>query len=113
VNDTLGHLRGDELLRQVSHCLQATVDDPESVFRVGGDEFTVLLGPDLASSAGDLARLLRAAVTPVLAPVGAGLSAGVARRRPGEPVLTTLGRADVDLYRSKGVGLGPDRDRRR
>jgi diguanylate cyclase (GGDEF)-like protein len=44
VNDNLGHVHGDELLRQVARRLQAAVDERAVVARPSGDEFAILLG---------------------------------------------------------------------
>lgn len=42
VNDLYGHMRGDELICQVSRALQALAGTGNAVYRVGGDEFTVI-----------------------------------------------------------------------
>lgn len=43
INDTLGHLEGDNLLRSISNVLRSSCSESEHVFRWGGDEFIILI----------------------------------------------------------------------
>ena len=46
INDSLGHVIGDSLLQQVAHRLQETLRDTDTISRIGGDEFNILI-PEL------------------------------------------------------------------
>jgi len=48
INDTLGHLYGDILLKEIGRRLSGEIPDKRTLFRIGGDEFTILL-PDYES----------------------------------------------------------------
>ncbi|MES2537465.1 MAG: EAL domain-containing protein [Pseudomonadota bacterium] len=63
VNDTCGHLAGDELLRRLSALLNNRVRASDTLARLGGDEFGVLLRDCKAQQAMDLAEVLRATVS--------------------------------------------------
>ena len=83
VNDTFGHAAGDELLRQVSARLRAAIRPGDTVGRLSGDEFAVLL-PRLADPAdadGVVTRVAEAFAEPFRLdgiPVDVGTSTGVA-----------------------------------
>ena len=59
VNDTCGHIAGDELLRQLSHMLKSKLRETDMIARLGGDEFGVLLPDCSLKCAEHLATKLR------------------------------------------------------
>jgi two-component system cell cycle response regulator len=111
VNDTLGHLVGDAVLRQLGELLRREVRSVDLVARYGGEEFVVLL-PNTATDGGmSFAERLRIRVaqqdfTTGLAPLALTVSIGVATfpATPGETVEELLAAADQALYRAKHDG---------
>jgi diguanylate cyclase (GGDEF)-like protein len=107
VNDTLGHAAGDELLRQVAARVLAAVRPGDTVGRLSGDEFAVLLrglsGPEGAASLAD--RVLRCFDEPFRLEgrdVAIGTSIGVAVHPGGEATAEQLLRsADAAMYEDK------------
>ena len=67
INDSLGHLAGDAVLKEVAHRLQSCVREPDVVARLSGDEFAILLdrvdGPDTATAVAN--RVLQALGQPL------------------------------------------------
>ena len=62
VNDTCGHLAGDELLRRIAQILRDEARPSDLVARLGGDEFGLLLSGCEPEQAGEIAERLRAAI---------------------------------------------------
>ncbi len=108
INDTVGHAAGDYLLRQVAERLVRTVrEDVDTVGRLGGDEFTVLL-PGLVTDAelSDVAGRVEAALARPYSINGAeasiAVSIGIARYpQDGATAEEVLHNADSAMYRSK------------
>jgi diguanylate cyclase (GGDEF)-like protein len=110
VNDTLGHLMGDELLKAVANRLRDNVRKPDLVARLGGDEFVVLqVTPQPSQAAADLASRLIASLSEPFVLNGhileIGASVGIAVSRDGpEDSGALLARADTALYQQKAAG---------
>ncbi|MGA3361852.1 MAG: EAL domain-containing protein [Solirubrobacteraceae bacterium] len=110
VNDTLGHAAGDQLLVQTAARLRGVLRDSDTIGRMGGDEFVVLIdgselniGPQLVAE-----RLLEAmrqpfeldgAANPLFIHTSIGIAVGD-RASAGE----LLRDADVALYQAKAAG---------
>jgi diguanylate cyclase (GGDEF)-like protein len=99
VNDTDGHLAGDQLLLSCAKRWTAVLRDDQVLSRYGGDEFAVLLPGHSLGRAADIADQLRDE-----APPGVTISAGVASWAEGDTASVLLGRADVALYEAKSAG---------
>lgn len=110
VNDTLGHGAGDEVLRMVARRLKLAVRDVDTVARVGGDEFAIVMAnADNRARIADAAeRILETVAAPYLIDsrhVTIGTSIGIALApADGEDVDTLLRRADLALYGAKAEG---------
>lgn len=105
VNDTLGHLAGDQLLRCLAARLQRCAAPAALAARLGGDEFAVLLPGATKDEADQLVGCLRRqlALPCQLGQHRVVLSAsiGVAEARPGDSPGELIHRADIALYRRK------------
>jgi diguanylate cyclase (GGDEF)-like protein len=110
VNDTHGHLIGDDVLRGLACELRQQVRDTDIVGRFGGEEFVILLPRTTAEESLPIAERLRrgAGVIHVLAgdtTVGVTISIGVAILGVhGRDLFELLTAADLALYRAKETG---------
>ncbi len=99
VNDTRGHLAGDEALRRFADLWAGQLRATDHLVRYGGDEFVLVLpGCDLAG-ASELVERLRGADAP---PCSIGLTCWT----PSDSAEQLLARADAALYRAKADGRG-------
>jgi diguanylate cyclase (GGDEF)-like protein len=110
INDSLGHLAGDEVLKVVATRLQACVRDPDLVARLSGDEFVILLEDvDMPNTAIKVAqRVLDLLARPVqvagavLSPSASiGIAVGNDRYESADELVRD---ADTALYRAKALG---------
>ena len=112
VNDTLGHPAGDALLKQVSERLLHIVGDKEKIFRLGGDEFQIILsGLDDRGRVGDLANGIIGSLSQPYSVGGSrciiGASVGVAvAPSDGSTSEELIRNVDLALYAAKASGRG-------
>ena len=103
VNDRFGHPDGDKVIRHFSTLLKKAVRASDRCYRIGGDEFAVLLQPASDDSAQHVIRriqqLMQADAT--LQALQIGCSCGYANHLHGDTVTTLVDRADRHLYQHK------------
>ena len=112
INNTYGHLAGDEVLIGVAKVLKASVRDYDVVCRFGGEEFAILLPETTLAQAYERAELIRKTIEDMeftiptsVTSIRATMSFGIARREnfaqtPDE----IIHNADLALYHSKLSG---------
>ena len=112
VNDSLGHEAGDALLRTSTQRLRSCLREGELLFRMGGDEFTVIVprfgGPE------DLARMAQRIIEAMAVPaevqgheLPVGVSLGIAvYPADGDDAEVLIRNADAAMYEAKARGRG-------
>lgn len=102
INDRQGHRVGDEVLQRAAAVLSASsAGTGGDVFRIGGDEFALVLGGDESAARRIAERIAEAMINE---PEGARLSIGLARVASRESAWVAFDRADDALYRAKRAG---------
>ncbi|MFY8134305.1 MAG: putative bifunctional diguanylate cyclase/phosphodiesterase [Aquimonas sp.] len=110
VNDSVGHLVGDELLKEAGARIAASVGRRGTIARLGGDEFAILIeGVEAEAQASEAAgRIIEAMELPIRAggkELYSSVSIGIALAQPHYRTAAELLRdADVALYRAKANG---------
>lgn len=108
INDTRGHLVGDEVLTAVAGALRHELRGHDGIGRFGGDEFVVLLEGLAPAEAQAVAERVRAVIEALdVSGVTPRVSIGLAHTEPGAPDVTVeqlLGAADTALYVAKAAG---------
>ncbi len=110
VNDTCGHVAGDELLRQLSVVLASAIRDRDTLARLGGDEFGILLGECPIDKASAIATKICEVVKDFRfvwgeKSFGLGVSIGVVPITPASDSVSSLtSAADTACYAAKDSG---------
>jgi diguanylate cyclase (GGDEF)-like protein len=115
INDTYGHLVGDQVLKEIAHTLNTVLRDYDLAGRFGGEEFALLLPQTRAVNAFRIAERVRSSIAAlsIIAPGASGservhvtVSIGVAALDSGDRREFTdlMAAADAALYRAKDAG---------
>jgi diguanylate cyclase (GGDEF)-like protein len=110
INDTFGHKLGDKVLRMVAQTLRANIRDTDTMGRLGGEEFLVILqdvdAEALLSIAEKLLNLVRQShlTLPNERTISATISIGGTLLQESDTVDTIVDRADKLMYESKSKG---------
>ncbi len=111
INDTHGHLAGDNLLKQFGQELRSNVRGTDAIGRWGGDEFMLVMDCDLIAAQSRIESLQKWAFGDYTVPLGAGksdikvkveASVGIASWRAGQSMQQVIENADAAMYKQKG-----------
>jgi diguanylate cyclase (GGDEF)-like protein len=110
-NDSYGHLKGDELLREFAIMVAHTIRVTDIAGRYGGEEFAIILPNTALKGAIVIAERIRLAMEGLRIDTGEGsppagrtISIGIAEFLPGDTEEKLVGSADAALYRAKQGG---------
>ncbi len=110
VNDMFGHGNGDVVLVEVAHRLAGRIRPHDTVTRMGGDEYAVLLVGMDGEQAEETSRRLDDALGRPFdlggVQVDLEVSIGIATGRPGDDAMTVMRKADTAMYHAKEQRLG-------
>lgn len=106
INDTCGHIAGDDLLRQAAALLQGQMRSRDTLARLGGDEFGILMEYCSMASAVSVAEKIQKTLQDFQfhwrsRQFRIGVSIGILQIRSGHSVAETLSRADSACYTAK------------
>ncbi|MWC30926.1 diguanylate cyclase [Paenibacillus sp. MMS18-CY102] len=107
INDTYGHLAGDEVLKKLARFMQAAAREEDICFRYGGEEFGILMQCETADELYALAEQLREGAHklhgPDLPPITVSIGISSLQEQDEDPS-SVIERADTALYESKAGG---------
>ena len=106
VNDQFGHHTGDQVLQSLTENISRRLRKTDTLFRLGGEEFVILLPQQKAESACQLAEMLRQSIASLEEPdlPAFTISFGVTQYQPQDDEDSILRRADYALYQAKDMG---------
>jgi len=106
INDRWGHMAGDQVLQELSQRMSKRLRESDRLFRIGGEEFMLVLPETRQKDADKVARELLTSISarPFVEGIQITASASVAEVGKGETWSVWLNRADQALYEAKAKG---------
>ncbi|MFV9875210.1 MAG: PleD family two-component system response regulator [Rickettsiales endosymbiont of Dermacentor nuttalli] len=111
VNDTYGHIAGDEVLKQLAECILQNVRVTDLVARYGGEEFVIMMPNITLNDGQDVAERIRKTVashdfhiSTNNKPLSKTISIGITLMNSNDNPETIFNRADKGLYKAKEAG---------
>lgn len=101
VNDEYGHARGDEVLRTFARVGRGVLRQGDTLARIGGDEFALLLVDVGLEEAEAITSRFRERFEAAMVPLAVSFSVGLSVPEHGDSAEEVLGRADAAMYREK------------
>lgn len=101
-NDTFGHDTGDALIKGAAECLRAAFENNDNIFRIGGDEFCVIM-TDTAETAALALKRLETITSQWKGPHidGISIACGLAAGQKGADITRLTTQADQEMYEQK------------
>lgn len=105
INDTYGHLKGDQILQQFARVLTKSIRASDIVFRIGGDEFAIVLQPSEACSINKVNQRINQAIqqNTLLKEINFSFSVGYSHWEIGTNSMQLFELADQNLYQHKAL----------
>ena len=109
INDTLGHLEGDKILKQIAQLIQKNIRSSDELCRWGGEEFIIITHECKLTQAAKLAEKLRHIIEITTLSTSSNISTitisiGIAQMEPTDNDTTLVSKADKALYQAKNSG---------
>ena len=109
VNDTYGHLKGDDVLKHLIHSVSHEIREIDSISRYGGEEFIIIMSGTDARGADECARRIKSSIENLKFPgfpesFRITISIGITTYRPVESIDELIARSDQAMYEAKSMG---------
>ena len=104
VNDTYGHLTGDEVIKYVAQACKSQIRECDAVCRWGGEEFIIMLAGTPINGANHIAQRIQNSLSDNVIEPKVTMSFGITKYKDSESLNSLINRADKALYQAKKNG---------